>query len=391
MKIGILHEVSPEDGGQYQCVVNAIKCVRLYDKDNKYILFYTDKNLPLNEYQSNGWELVYLEETVVDNIFILRLFRGLLRLFLIPFKISSKFIVGKYSKIKNYNIELLYCPGPSLAGYFCNIPYIITIFDLMQKYHKEFPERNLLIGILRSIRYSIGIKHAKSVVADSEAGKNDIIKFYKTKAEKIQIFPNIPINLLKNINYTENQVKKVMNKYQIPSNYIFYPAQLWYHKNHIGIIKALEIINSKYGIEISAIFSGTKKEAYDDIMKTIKELNMQNQIKYLGYISDDEMVILYKHALAMVMPTFFGPANVPVWEAFALGCPSISSNVHGIQEQIGDAGLLVDPYNFEDIADKIYQVYLDDDLRKEMVKKGLDSVNNPGMEYYTKNLISLFN
>lgn len=70
------------------------------------------------------------------------------------------------------------------------------------------------------------------------------------------------------------------------------------------------------------------------------------------------------------MPTFFGPINIPQLEAFALGCPVITSNIYGIPEQVGDAALLVDPKNPEDIAEKIGKVWTDKKLGNSLIEKG---------------------
>jgi len=76
--------------------------------------------------------------------------------------------------------------------------------------------------------------------------------------------------------------------------------------------------------------------------------------------------------------------SMPIWEAFYLGVPVLSSNVCALPEQVGDAGLLFDPYNIDDIADKIYKIWIDEKLRAELVKKGYDRIKNLTLENYAK-------
>jgi len=76
--------------------------------------------------------------------------------------------------------------------------------------------------------------------------------------------------------------------------------------------------------------------------------------------------------------------SMPIWEAFYLGVPVLSSNVCALPEQVGDAGLLFDPYNIEDMAEKIYKIWVDENLRAELVKKGYDRIKNLTLENYAK-------
>ena len=390
MNIGILHVASRYAGGAYQSTENVIKCLKTYDNtNNNYVLFYAQKDFPYRQYESENWKTVFLKDLVNQRKYITEKMRRFLKA--LPFRYNSEFLCGKYCEIKNHDIDLLYCPTPSLVGYYCQIPYVVTIFDLMQKYYSEFPERPFLARKIRDIQYKRATSHAEFVVADSARGKEDLVKFYGIPEEKVEIFPGIPISYVQSGDVSESFVQDVRERFNLPEEYIFYPAHLWHHKNHIGIIKALNLLKMKHNIELTAVFTGSKKEAFDDIMRTVQELNMESQIMYLGYVSDEELQVLYKKAKALVMPTFFGPANIPVWEAFALGCPVITSNVYGVPEQVGDAGLLVNPRSIEDIADKIYRVYMDKGLREELSKKGLSRVKHPGLKSYTENLIAAFN
>ena len=90
-------------------------------------------------------------------------------------------------------------------------------------------------------------------------------------------------------------------------------------------------------------------------MSTASDLGLESQIRYGGYVPDEDMSGLYAGAVALTMPTFFGPTNIPVLEAWAYGCPVLTSDIRGIREQVGDAGVLVDPRSIESIADGIYQ------------------------------------
>ena len=107
---------------------------------------------------------------------------------------------------------------------------------------------------------------------------------------------------------------------------------------------------------------------------------------HLGYVSDGELVTLYKRARALVMPTFFGPTNIPPLEAFSLGCPVAISDVRGITEQVGDAAVTFDPEDVDSIADAIERLWLDDDLCRRLVSKGRHRIQSWTPEQFSSRL-----
>jgi len=96
-----------------------------------------------------------------------------------------------------------------------------------------------------------------------------------------------------------------------------------------------------------------------------------NFIKILDYIPNKHMPELYKAARAMIMPTFFGPTNIPPLEAMALGCPVAISNIYAMPKQIGEAGLVFDPNSIDEIVNTMISLWTDDTLVKSLRQKGL--------------------
>jgi len=101
------------------------------------------------------------------------------------------------------------------------------------------------------------------------------------------------------------------------------------------------------------------------------------------------MPYLYKLSTALVMPTLFESLSIPIWEAFYLGVPVVSSNVCALPEQVGDAGLLFDPNDVEDMAGKIYRIWIDEDLRKELIQRGYERIKDLTFEKYAKDWESI--
>jgi glycosyltransferase involved in cell wall biosynthesis len=142
------------------------------------------------------------------------------------------------------------------------------------------------------------------------------------------------------------------------------------------------MINRLYGTKVPLVLTGHPLENYENIMRLIKELGISDQIRYLGFVSETEMVALYKKAAVLVYPTLFGPTNIPPLEAMILGTPVLCSNLFSMPEQVGDAALLFDPFSIEDMAEKIYRIWNDEALRKSLVQKGYDRIKEITQENY---------
>jgi glycosyltransferase involved in cell wall biosynthesis len=151
--------------------------------------------------------------------------------------------------------------------------------------------------------------------------------------------------------------------------YLFYPAMIRPDKNHLNLIRAMGILKSQ-GVETHALFTGDPGLMEQMLTDEIKQQQLEDCISFVSYVDDEELCYLFQHAQAMVMPTLAGPTNIPQLEAFALGCPVLTSDIYAMSWQIGDAGILFDPESPEDIADAIHQVWLNDSKRTELIGKG---------------------
>lgn len=298
------------------------------------------------------------------------------------FNIQEKEII---SKIKNHQIKLLITPFPSLFGYKNKIPYIASIPDIMHKYYPSFPEYPLKVRIKRNIGYKNASKHSLLTIVDSQQGVDDLNKYFGISKEKIKVIPLMPAGYIyKYKNMSLEISESILKKFNLPERFLFYPAQFWYHKNHIRLAKSLKILKDFYNVKIYIVLVGSPKKNYKKIMNFIKKSDIFNQIIYLSYVSDKEIVALYKKAVALVYPSLFGPTNIPPLEAMLLGTPVICSNLFSMPDQIGDAGLFFNPFEVKDIADKIYKIWVDKGLRSDLIRKGYKKVKEMTLERYAK-------
>jgi glycosyltransferase involved in cell wall biosynthesis len=123
------------------------------------------------------------------------------------------------------------------------------------------------------------------------------------------------------------------------------------------------------------VFCGTPagkiaRRTFHEVMGLSHRLGVERQIHHLDYVPNEDMSGLYAGATALIMPTFFGPTNIPVLEAWGFGCPVMTSNIRGIRQQAGDAALLVDPRSVEAIAEGVHKLLTDEGLRRVLADRG---------------------
>lgn len=281
------------------------------------------------------------------------------------YKKGHKIIGSPYRK---YNIDLMLCFSPLYPV--LDMPYITIVWDLEHKNHPWFPEvgnRGEWTGREKGYQNTLGC--ASYILTGTKCGKEEIMHFYSIPSNRVRVFPfPTPSFALKGGNKERTTV--TIQKYGIKGEYLFYPAQFWAHKNHVNLLYALKHLHNKYGVKLSLVLVGSDKGNLTHVQRVAEELSLSDYVYYLGFVSQDEIIDLYKNALALTFVSFFGPDNLPPLEAFALGCPVIAARTVGAEEQLGDAALCVDPKNPEEIAHAIYQLYSDKQLHDQLIQKG---------------------
>ncbi len=296
----------------------------------------------------------------------------------------NRFPPFAYRDIFKMGLDLIIYPSQDEFLHEIDIPAISTIHDLMHRYEKEFPEACSIQQFKsRERQYKRICKYSTTIVVDSKLGKKHVEESYgnilKGKVIPLAYIP--PPYILESSENTD--CSHIIQKYKIPNEYIFYPAQFWKHKNHDNLLKSIKLLKNK-GVQINAVFVGFAKNNYENILEQIRILSLEDQVKVVHYVPNEDIVALYKKSKALVMPTFFGPTNIPIIEAMYLGVPVVCSNAYAMPEQVGNAGLLFDPNNITEMVDNIYRIWTDECLRKELVQKGFDKVRSLTLESYAR-------
>jgi glycosyltransferase involved in cell wall biosynthesis len=250
-----------------------------------------------------------------------------------------------------------------------DLPYLTVVWDLQHRLQPWFPELSAQgEWAAREALHSTFLRRATIIIAGTEAGRNEIEMFYQVPTQRIAILPHpTPGFCLRD---SEGDPKDVLAKYEIPEGYLFYPAQFWPHKNHVNLLLAMRKLLDNHGLAMPAVFVGSDKGNLNHIKQLTNELDLAKRVHFLGFVSQSDLVSLYRNAFALTYVSFCGPENLPPLEAFALGCPVVASEVSGAREQLGEAALLVDPCSPEEIGDAIKALHDDPDEARARVDKG---------------------
>lgn len=270
-------------------------------------------------------------------------------------------------------IDLMIYPSPERESFETGIPYIMSVHDFAHLVLQDFEEFSSgPILQQRNYVYGEGIKQGFCILTDSKTGKKQLLDHYPVDAQKVVSIPFIPPPYIERC-VTQEKMDAVRDKYGILTPFIFYPAQFWPHKNHENLIKALFILRSEKNAIVPVLFVGSKQDQWHGYQRMIlqaERLGITDQVTHLGYVEAKDMTALYRLAAALVMPTYLGPTNLPILEAFKMGCPVVASDIPGTQEQVGDAGILFDPADPKTMAEAIDRVWKDRNLRSRLVEKG---------------------
>ncbi len=264
-------------------------------------------------------------------------------------------------------MDMMWYPTPSAAT--MEIPYITVVWDLQHRLQPYFPEVSAdAEWDMRERHYAQMLRRAAYVVAGTEAGKAEIEHFYGVAGERIRILPHPTPGFA--FEPTTGDDDEVLARYSIRKPYVFYPAQFWPHKNHVGLLDAVRLLSERHSLAVDVVLVGSDKGNRQFIEQTAQRLGIAERVRFPGFVSQHELVVFYRNALATTYVTYFGPENLPPLEAFAAGCPVVASDVSGSEQQLGDAALRIDPRDPAAIAAAIHRVHADAELRDTLIRRG---------------------
>ncbi len=275
------------------------------------------------------------------------------------------------------------------APLFYRKKFIITIHDLIISHYPSSRATTLnpLIYSLKLLIYRLVVKsasrRAKKIIAVSQGTKEDIIKLLKIKGKKIEVvYEGVGMS---NTNvYAENHTE--LNKF------ILYVGSAYPHKNLENLVLAFEKLILK-NINVKLVLVGKDNFFYKRLKEFIIGLNnvkLNKNIVFTGYLSDNELLTLYKKAIAYAYPSLIEGFGLPPLEAQRNGVAVVASEISALKEILGSSALFFNPYNIEDINDKLDQILNNSQKREDLVQKGYQNVKKYSWNETATRVVKLY-
>lgn len=374
IRLAVIFDQKIRSGGGYQQALNAALLARDLPSDICEIIFLTtiEKNIEALTDCGIQPELIQLSSFMKARTYLRRLFSGMRVLNL--YKYFEKFSPFEEFLVRR-NIDLVYFLSPSSwARDLDQINYITTVWDLCHRDAPEFPEVRWNQQFeAREKNYRALLPRATAIFVDSDLGKKNITYRYGIDEGRVHVMPfQASAATRKPEAGSSSSPINVREKYSLNVPYVFYPAQFWAHKNHVYLLESLRMLENRYGHRVGAIFSGGDKGNLTYVQSYVRKMNLEQRVRFVGFVDNDEIPELFRQSLALVMPTYFGPTNLPPLEAFELGVPVLYSDKAGLRDQVGNAALLMDLGDPMSMADHIKNLIDDPQLRIRLVEAGRD-------------------
>jgi len=257
------------------------------------------------------------------------------------------------------------------------VPLVVTVHDLTTLLVPEYrrPFRNRLYNAL----VSASARGATRIITDSEASKQDIITHLQIPAEKVE-----RIYLAAGPQFSSEDDglldMAVLRKYDLPDFYALYLGGYELHKNVTTLLLAWTYVGQALGEEYPLVLAGRKpiqsSEIYPDYDTYIKQLDIEEYVRWIGYVDEMDKPVLYRNAETFIFPSRQEGFGLGVLEAMASGTPVVTTNASSLPEVLGDAGFAVEPEDARGMAGAIISTIIQDNLRAELRQKGQQQAAN---------------
>ena len=337
MRIGVdVREVCAGKAGKGRYVTELIAALAEIDHKNEYILYGWHGN-HLSEIPKR-WEFKALPQS------------------------GLAWHLAVAGRLRKDGIDLYWATTSYIVSCITSVPTILVVHDLATFI---VPEARLPLKtrILERLLLKRASQKSKAIVTLSESTKNDLIRVFQIPSFKITVTGEGVSNKIHSVDrHVEN----------LPERFILFVGTIEPRKNIARLIHAYSTLESSIQKDYPLVIVGKRGWYWEDVDLAIKERNVQDRIVFLDYVPDEDLPAIYSRAACFVYPSLYEGFGLPPLEAMACGTPVITSNISSLPEVVGEAGILVDPYNIEEIAQAIRTVLTDPDLRRSMSEKGLE-------------------
>ena len=271
--------------------------------------------------------------------------------------------------VRREGIELFHAPHyvlPPLTP--CRS--VVTIHDCIHLRFPQYLPSRLGYAYARAQMWSATHRAAR-VITVSEASKRDILRYFRVAESRIDVIYNAIDDRFWQAPDPE-EIDRVRQRYQLTAPFVLYAGNIKPHKNLERLIEAFHLLRQDAAFkDVQLLIIGDEVSKYANLRRAVHRHKLHKHVRFFGFVPDRTLAALYRLANAFVFPSLYEGFGLPPLEAMASGTPVITSNVSSLPEVVGDAAVMIDPYEPAAIADAMQRVLTDEALRADLRRRGL--------------------
>ena len=346
MHIGFdAHSIGTGLGGNETYASNLIEALAEVDPRNRYTLYVTRQEAV--DRFANRWPNVKVRKTLPHT--------PLIR---IPLTLTAE--------LRRRPVDILHVQytAPPLAP--CDT--VVMIHDLSFEHIPETFKRRSWMQMRLTVRRTA--RSASHILTDSEYSRQDILRTYRLPPERVTTTPLAASSRFEPVTDTRD-LSRVLDKYGIHGDYILAVGSIQPRKNIARLIRAYTLMLSQHPDNAPGlVVVGKRAWLFEETIKAAAVSAASENIVFTGYVPDSDLTALYTGALCFAYPSFFEGFGIPLLEAMRCGTPTITSDRTCFPEVVGDASLIIDPFDEQSIADGLWRMVSDAALREQLRSRG---------------------
>ncbi len=268
---------------------------------------------------------------------------------------------------------------------------VVTIHDLIPLCFPHFTPRAKKVKFLGLFKYILQrvSRKADKIITISEHSKKDLVDALEVREDKIEVIYNGVSSVYRPI--PSESVKKRLGGVVPESSQVFlFVGRFDPYKNIVGLIKSFNDLKQEGNPELKLVIVGEEDARYPEAPRLVKDLGLEKEVILTGYLEEEELVYWYNRAAAFILPTFYEGFGLPIVEAFACGCPVITSNVASVPEVAGDAAILIEPGSQTALTEAMRRILRDALLKENLRQKGLARAQLFSWEKTAKGVLEVY-
>lgn len=356
----------PQRLGSSQIAFELLRGLERLDKKNEYVILLPSPPLDDLPKEREGWKYRVLK----------------------PRKLWTRIALPLALLSARKKPDLFFSPTHYIPR-FSPVKRVVTVFDLSYLHFPEMYKKDDLWKLTKWTKYSVD--NAVKIIAISNSSKQDLIKHYKVKKEKITVaYPGFNDKIFRPVK-DDARIKGILGKYGVEGKYIIYIGTIQPRKNLVRLIEAFQKLEDiKLVIVGKTSGQGRQGWMFEETLEAPKKFGVEDKVIFTGFAPTEDLPYLLSGAEAFVLPALYEGFGMTVVESMAVGTPVVVSNVSSLPEAAGSAGLLINPYSVDQIAQAIRTVVTDKKIRMQKSREGLIQARKFSWDKMTRSLMKVF-